>query len=145
MQNLFRINLGRMVLYLQPQELDELIEDTFYKRVNGTSEKAAVYTLHTIGTILENYGSYRGRDKAPEAYEQRKKVLLGYLMKGLVHFKESISIEALNIIGHELFGSENAGAGENVCLFFLYRKTSDECGGRAVQGCVVILQPGIGA
>lgn len=49
-----------MVLYLQPQELDELIEDTFYKRVNGTSEKAAVYTLHTIGTILENYGSYRG-------------------------------------------------------------------------------------
>ena len=49
--------------------------------------------------------------KAPEAYEQRKKVLLGYLMKGLVHFKESISIEALNIIGHELFGSEKAGAG----------------------------------
>ena len=104
--------LGRMVLYLQPQELDELIEDTFYKRVNGTSEKAAVYTLHTIGTILENYGSYRGRDKAPEAYEQRKKVLLGYLMKGLVHFKESISIEALNIIGHELFGSEKLAPDE---------------------------------
>lgn len=111
--------LGRMVLYLQPQELDELIEDTFYKRVNGTSEKAAVYTLHTIGTILENYGSYRGRDKAPEAYEQRKKVLLGYLMKGLVHFKESISIEALNIIGHELFGSEKLAPDEK-CAYFSY-------------------------
>lgn len=60
-----------------------------------------------------------GRDKAPEAYEQRKKVLLGYLMKGLVHFKESISIEALNIIGHELFGSEKLSLDEK-CAYFSY-------------------------
>ena len=102
-----------------PLEFDELIADTFYKMVNGVNEKAGVYILHTIGTILENYASYRGRDKAPEAYEQRKKVLLGYLMKGLVHFKESISIEALNIIGHELFGSEKLSLDEK-CAYFSY-------------------------
>lgn len=65
-------------------------------------------------------------------------------MKGLVHFKESISIEALNIIGHELFGSEKLAPDEK-CAYFLISQTSDECGGRAVQGCIVILQPGIGA
>ncbi len=91
-----QINIAMMeqVIEQYPQEFDELIADTFYKMVNGVNEKAGVYILRTIGTILENYASYRGRDKAPEAYEQRKKVLLGYLMKGLVHFKESISIEA---------------------------------------------------
>ena len=58
------------------REFDELIADTFYKMVNGVNEKAGVYILRTIGTILENYASYRGRDKAPEAYEQRKKYCL---------------------------------------------------------------------
>ena len=65
-------------------------------------------------------------------------------MKGLVHFKESISIEALNIIGHELFGSEKL-APIKVCLFFFNRKTSDECGGRAVQDALSFYKPGIGA
>ena len=116
-----QINIAMMeqVIEQYPQEFDELIADTFYKMVNGVNEKAGVYILHTIGTILENYASYRGRDKAPEAYEQRKKVLLGYLMKGLVHFKESISIEALNIIGHELFGSEKLSLDEK-CAYFSY-------------------------
>lgn len=40
-------------------------------------------------------------------------------MKGLVHFKESISIEALNIIGHELFGSEKLAPDEK-CAYFSY-------------------------
>ena len=53
MQNFIPHYLGRMVLYLQPQELDELIEDTFYKRVNGTSEKAAVYTCIRLGRFLK--------------------------------------------------------------------------------------------
>lgn len=58
-----QINIAMMeqVIEQYPQELDELIADTFYKMVNGVNVKAAVYILHTIGTILENYASYRGR------------------------------------------------------------------------------------
>ena len=67
-----RINIAMMeqvVIEQYPQELDELIADTFYKMVNGVDVKAAVYILHTIGTILENYASYRGRDKAPGTFD----------------------------------------------------------------------------
>lgn len=66
-----QINIAMMeqVIEQYPQELDELIADTFYKMVNGVNEKAAVYILHTIGTILENYASYRGRDKAPGTFD----------------------------------------------------------------------------
>lgn len=42
-----------MVLYLQPQELDELIEDTFYKRVNGTSEKQQYTPCIRLGRFLK--------------------------------------------------------------------------------------------
>lgn len=123
-----RINIAMMeqvVIEQYPQEARTVRIATHLCSLMSASqrltvrEKAGVYILHTIGTILENYASYRGRDKAPEAYEQRKKVLLGYLMKGLVHFKESISIEALNIIGHELFGSEKLSLDEK-CAYFSY-------------------------
>lgn len=57
-----QINIAMMeqVIEQYPQEFDELIADTFYKMVNGVNEKAGVYILRTIGTILENYASYRG-------------------------------------------------------------------------------------
>lgn len=101
--------LGRMALCLHDFELDELITDTFDKFINGNNYHAAIYTLYAIGNILNNYPKYYGEDTIlqEEEHVERIHLLLGYLLRGLSHFNEAISVEALYVIGRDVIGADN--------------------------------------
>ena len=98
--------LGKMAMYLYPEELDELITDTLTKYINSSDMTAVMYTLHTIGVMLEHYPEYRRYEEAEEVYLKRQRILQGLLMKGLSHDQEEVSVEALTVIGRDILGSK---------------------------------------
>ena len=98
--------LGKMAMYLYPEELDELIGDTLTKYINSSDMTAVMYTLHTIGVMVEHYPEYVKYGEPEEVYINRRKGLLGLLMKGLSHYQEVVSVDALTVIGRDIFGSD---------------------------------------
>ncbi|SCG83056.1 hypothetical protein DW1_1485 [Proteiniborus sp. DW1] len=97
--------LGKMLLYLHPVELDEVIED-FIEKVKQSSPQVTFLLLRTIGSAIENYPQYRERfDEDIEKNQQRLKKMLGILLNGLANYDYQISHEAFRVIGKEILGS----------------------------------------
>lgn len=95
--------LGVVLLYLSPREIDETI-DSLQKYIDAGNERTASAALGTIAIALENYGLYQGNESDTKR-EERKRRLLGMLMKGFAYYKHSISREAFRTIGEHLFAS----------------------------------------
>jgi len=115
--------LGEIALYLHPNELDEIISDL--KRLQqSTNDKVSSVTLNTIGIIIQNYSSYKGRfDESEEQYEARRSTLLGMLLTGLASYRETVSQEALYVIGKQFFASEMLTKEEKHLIFkSIYKK-----------------------
>jgi len=115
--------LGEVALYLHPNELDEIISD-LKKLQRSTNDKVSSVTLNTLGMIIQKYPSYKGRFNEPvEKFEERRRVLLGMLLSGLANYRETVSQEALYVIGKYFFAAENLTQ-EEKCLIFesIYKK-----------------------
>ncbi|WP_242837254.1 nucleotidyl transferase family protein [Alkaliphilus transvaalensis] len=98
--------LGAILLYLQPYELDEIIDDLEEKTRQSTNQIKSLL-LKTIGIIITNYPSYRERFKETETdYLRRQSQLLGILLNGLVHDDQQIRQISFSVIGKDLFGSK---------------------------------------
>lgn len=97
--------LGEMALYLHPNEFDELLGD-FRKLSENTNEKVVSAALDTIGEIIKRFPVYRERFfQSEDAYEKRKNMLLGMLLRGLANYDPAVSREAVMVIGQHIFGS----------------------------------------
>lgn len=97
--------LGKLVLLLSPNELDEIIFDikTQYKNSNV---RAGTLYLDTVGVIISNYESYKGKyDESNEKYEKRLMKLLGIILNGLSSYKQEIKREAIFVLGKYVFAS----------------------------------------
>ena len=115
--------LGEAALYLHPSELDEQV--LWLKGLLGSPNDSAVAgALNTIAVLLQHYPSYQQRfSEKPEAYEARRQELLGLLLQGLAHYRETVRQEALLVSGKLLFESPILDMGEKARLFALcYRK-----------------------
>jgi nicotinic acid mononucleotide adenylyltransferase len=115
--------LGKAALFLHPSELDEQV--LWLKTLLGSPNHSAVSgALNTIGVLLQNYPAYRTRFSEPEAdYEHRRRELLGLLLQGMAHYRESVRQEALLVTGKLLFESPVLCMEEKARLFSLsYRK-----------------------
>ncbi len=115
--------LGEAALYLHPTELDEQI--TGLKTLLGNPIDSVVsVTLSTVGVLLQHYPKYRNRFSEPEeVYETRRQELLGMLLQGLAHYRESVRQEAMLVIGKHLFESNVLTMQEKTQLFSLiYQK-----------------------
>ncbi len=110
--------LGRAVLLLNPEELDEQV--LWLKKLLGSPTDSAIAgALRTIGVILQHYDEYRGRFVEPTAhYTQRRYELIGLLLQGLAHYREAVRQEALLIFG-QLFDGGALGMTERGQLFTL--------------------------
>ena len=97
--------LGEVLLYLHPNELDEVImELEIY--VHSTNTRIVNVALKTIAIMLRNYPVYQDRfGETDSVNDLRYQHLFGLLTIGLANYKEEISLEAFYVIGHELFGS----------------------------------------
>lgn len=111
--------LGEAALYLHPTELDEQI--TGLKALLGNSIDGVVsVALSTVGVLLQHYPEYRKRfPEAEEVYEMRRQELLGMLLQGLAHYRESVRQEAMLVIGKHLFEGDALSIQEKNQIFSL--------------------------
>ncbi len=115
--------LGEAALYLHPTELDEQV--LWLKTLLGSPNDSAVSgALNTIAVLLQHYPAYRERfSEKAEVYERRRRELLGLLLQGLAHYRETVRQEALLVTGKLLFESPVLDMDEKARLFSLsYRK-----------------------
>ncbi len=110
--------LGKAALLLHPSELDEQV--TWLRTLLGSPTDSTVHgALHTIGILLQNYGSYRGRfSESADHYLERRNELLGLLLQGLAHYREAVRQEALLVIA-QLFDGGTLSMTERADLFTL--------------------------
>lgn len=115
--------LGEAALYLHPTELDEQIT-TLKKLLGNPIDSVVSVALSTVGVLLQHYPQYRQRfPEAEDIYEQRRQELLGMLLQGLAHYRESVRQEAMLVIGKHLFESSLLPMEEKTDLFSLiYQK-----------------------
>ena len=114
--------LGRFVMYLHPRELDEFLLD-LYCLLISTNDRVAGVALDTLGVMLRSYGEYRERfDEKETIYQNRKKQMLGMLLKGCSSYQENVSREAFYVAGHELFAGKMLSIEEKKDFFAILGK-----------------------
>lgn len=115
--------LGEMVLYLEPGELDEFI-DNLSELIDSTNDRIGSVALDTVGEVLKKYSSYKYMNtESREEYDTRKSKLLGMLLRGLATYHEVVSQEAFMVIGQYIFGSPELSQDEKFDIFRqIYKK-----------------------
>lgn len=115
--------LGEIALYLYPSELDEFI-DTIGELIENTNDRIGSVALDTVGEVIEKYSSYKYRDYEAEGdYLNRKKKMLGMLLKGIANYHEVVSQEAIMVTGQYIFGSSELSQDEKFEAFKqIYKK-----------------------
>ena len=114
--------LGRIILYLKPVELDEIIDDLALK-VKKSNHEICLLILKTIGIAIVNYSLYSSRFKeSNNKYESRLLKMLGILLNGLVNYSPQIKQSALTVIGREIFNSKIMKMEQKKYIFNLIAK-----------------------
>jgi nicotinic acid mononucleotide adenylyltransferase len=102
--------LGEIMLMVPPKELDETIYE-LEKLLNTGAGKSVSAALNTTAVCLEHYKSY-DLDPDPKSRENRRKKLLGMLIKGISYYDSSISRDSFRILGRRIFESDVMTFGE---------------------------------
>ncbi len=114
--------LGQLILYLPPNELEELIDDLIEK-IKQSDPKSSSLLLRTIGIAIANYPMYRERFSEKEkSYENRLCKMIGILLNGFVHYNLKVKQAAFRVIGREIFGSKHLSLEEKNHIFQLIAK-----------------------
>jgi len=114
--------LGQMILYMPPNELDELVNDLIEK-IKQSDPKLSSLLLRTIGIAIANYPLYLERfSEKKELYKKRLKKMIGILLNGFVHYNIQVKQAAFRVIGREIFGSTHLSLEEKNAIFRLIAK-----------------------
>lgn len=114
--------LGQIILYLKPVELNEVVDD-FVDKIKTASEQINTLLLKTIGISIANYFKYKiNFYEDNNQYYNRLNRLLGVLMNGLVHYKNSIRRMAISVIGKIIFENNTLKFEEKSKIFNLIAK-----------------------
>lgn len=114
--------LGPLILYLQPTELDELIND-FEQKIKVSSIRVAYLILNTIAICIENYNFYIGRfDEEQEVHDKRLNRLIGLLCISMASYNIDVKNEALKVISSILFKSNILDLKDKFKLFNIVGK-----------------------
>lgn len=98
--------IGKILIYQEPGELDEILDD-FYSKVKTANVQVAWLMLVAVGYAIESYVSKGyNRDINPEKYVKRLEKMVGILLVGLYSFDNYISHESLKIISANIFSSK---------------------------------------
>jgi len=97
--------LGKLMLYVKPKELDEIIDD-FKMKIKKSNAQTGMLVLKTIGITIKHYETYKDRFKESDIkIEKRLKNMLGILLNGFVSFLPSVTQTSFNVIGTDIFAS----------------------------------------
>lgn len=97
--------LGQVLLWLDPTELDEVIED-LRQKIKRSNSNLKTLILKTIGHLLLYYPQYGKRfTENTDKYNKRLATLIGILLNGLGDYSPKVNMAALGVIGKHVFGS----------------------------------------
>ena len=114
--------LGEFVLWLPPEQLDDLIERLHILLANGNEQIVSV-ALDTLGNLLECYSRYTVRfQESEEVSEGRRMKLLGLILSCLANYREQVRQETLLVIGQHIFGSRVLAERDKNRMFSLCAK-----------------------
>lgn len=114
--------IGQVILYLQPVELDEVIED-FKIKIKSSSTNVKSLILKATGRALSGYPLYKDRfQENIESYSKRLVSMLGVLLCGLGDYNLSVKQTAFAVIGKEIFGTKSLSMEEKRNIFILIGK-----------------------
>jgi len=114
--------LGKIMLYLHPVELNEILDD-FIDKIKLSSSQINFLLLKTIGSTIQNYAEYKNRfSEEDSVYYNRLSKMLGILLNGLVNYDEQVNQEAFSVIGKEVLGSRKLSLVQKNEIFQLIAK-----------------------
>ncbi|MCJ7656625.1 MAG: cytidyltransferase [Candidatus Atribacteria bacterium] len=114
--------LGQLILYLTPNELEEIVDDLIEK-IKQSDPKLSSLMLRTVGIAIANYPRYRERFSEKEiSFKNRLSKMIGILLNGFVHYNLKVKQAAFRVIGKEIFGSRNLTLEEKKYIFQLIAK-----------------------
>lgn len=97
--------LGRLLIHIKPEELDELLSDFKYK-IKKSNAQTGMLILKTVGQAILNYENYKDSFKESQAsVDNRLEDMLGILLNGFVSYIPSVTQIAFNVIGKYIYGS----------------------------------------
>jgi nicotinic acid mononucleotide adenylyltransferase len=109
--------LGQLLLYLPPNELDEIIND-FEDKIKTVSPQVVFLLLNTIVISIENYSKYMERfEEKKDNYYKRIDRLLGLLSIAMASYDKDIKNESLMILSSNLFESKSLTLDEKFNIF----------------------------
>lgn len=109
--------LGQIILYLQPKELDEIIDDLQMKvKFSNTTLKTLI--LKTIGISISYYPKYLSAfNENEDIFNKRLVKMLGILLNGLGDFNLQVKQAAFSVLGKDIFGSSTLSFEEKILIF----------------------------
>ncbi|TFZ40230.1 cytidyltransferase [Soehngenia longivitae] len=114
--------LGRLVLFLPPKELDEIIDD-LEDKVKTSEPQTCILLFKTIGIAIENYYNYKNLFfEDIEINSRRLNRLFSLLLIPLSSYKDELKTESLTVISNNIFSSKNMPLQEKRLLFTKYSK-----------------------
>ena len=113
---------GQIILWLQPKELNEIIDDLAMKiKLSNSNIKSLI--LKTIAIAISYYPNYLKRfGENIERHDKRLSAMLGILLNGLGDFDLKVNQSAFSVIGKDIFGSENLNLMQKEKIFKLVAK-----------------------
>ncbi|MGB5823925.1 MAG: hypothetical protein WBH44_07595, partial [Proteocatella sp.] len=114
--------IGKILIYQEPGEFDEILED-FYSKVKTANVQVAWLMLVAVGYAIESYVSKGyNMDINPEKYGKRLERMVGILLVGLYSFDNYISHESLKIISNNIFSSKELSLEQKCKIYRLVDK-----------------------
>jgi nicotinic acid mononucleotide adenylyltransferase/HD superfamily phosphodiesterase len=114
--------LGKLILFLQPIELDEFLQD-FESKIKQSGTQLNSLLLRTIGIAIANYHTYGINFYEPtEDNNNRLIKMLGIVLNGLVHFDNHIKQVSFSVLCREIFGNKYVQLETKYSIFKLIAK-----------------------
>lgn len=113
---------GQAILWLQPKELDEVINDSIVK-IKSSNINLKSLILKTIGITISYYDLYKDRFEENEnSYHKRLNKMFGILLNGLGNYDSQVKQAAFSVIGKDIFGAPYLGLKKKADIFKLIAK-----------------------
>lgn len=114
--------LGKLILFLQPIELDEFLRD-FESKIKQSGTQLNSLLLRTIGIAIVNYHTYNENFiEEADANQRRLIKMIGIVLNGLVHYDDHIKQVSFSVLCREIFGSKTIQLETKYELFKLTAK-----------------------
>ena len=113
---------GQVILWLQPGEFDEAIDD-FACKIKEADSNLKSLILKTLGVTISHYFEYKKNfEESLKSFDSRLNKMLGILLNGMADCSCEVRHEAFSVIGKSIFSSDILSDDEKAYILKLTAK-----------------------